>query len=151
MRRLLDIPTLSVKRDVGGSDTYFLSGCQIVGMTNAQNVGNRVRALRDLQPAKFTQYDLAATVGVARSTIASIERGHDSGGVRTMIAIADHFKVPLDWLLCRTVPTGGPLVGKFVDDPDELAWLAFWRDVPEADRDALFRALRIPRSDDRAA
>lgn len=112
-------------------------------MTKFQAIGRRVKKLRESARPKETQDGLAAAVGVGRSTIGMIETGKDGGGIDTMIAIADHYKVPLDWLVCRRVPAGGPLAGQFVDDPNELAWLDFWRGIPEQDRDALFRALQI--------
>ena len=84
--------------------------------------------MKDLrQKAGEGQEDLAAVADVTRSTIAGIETGRDQGGLATMVAIADHYKVPLDWLLCRKVPPGGPPLGQFVDSPDEVAWVLFWR------------------------
>lgn len=149
MTRLSDIPTPTVNRIVGTSDFYFLACWHTVGMTNMKAIGARVRALRKGQPDKVTQNDLAEIIGVSRSTIAGIEAGSDRGGIETMIAIADHFKVPLDWLVCRTPPEDGPLVGNFVDDPDKLAWLAFWDKVAPGDRPALFSILQIAKPDRR--
>lgn len=120
-------------------------------MTKFQAIGHRVKKLRKAVRPKETQDDLAAAVGVSRSTIGMIEAGKDGGGIATMIAIADHYKVPLDWLVCRRVPEGGPLAGQFVDDLNELAWLDFWRGIPEEHRDALFRALQIRRDQDKTA
>ena len=105
-------------------------------------VGARVRKLREA--AREVQEDLAAICEVSRSTIAGIESGADRGGLVTMLAIADHYKVPLDWLLCRRVPPGGPAVGCLVDRPDQLALLAFWESLSEIERHAAVGLLRIP-------
>lgn len=109
-------------------------------MTNMRERGQRVREMRER--AGLTQVDLAEIIGVKRSTIAGIETGGDSAGLKTAIALADYFKVPMDWLLSRKPPTGGPLVGDFVDDPDELAWLSFWRDMDRGERIGLLAFLR---------
>lgn len=114
-------------------------------MTNFAAVGARLKKLRKQKKPRETQEDLAAAVGVTRSTIAGIESGGDGGGLDTMIAIADYYKVPMDWLLCRKVPPGGPLVGKFVDDPDELAIADFWAGLNDGERATMLRLLRIDR------
>jgi putative transcriptional regulator len=106
-------------------------------------IGRRVRKLRE--EADEVQEDLAAAVGVTRPTIAGIEGGKDQGGLKTMVAIADHYKVPLDWLLCRDVPPGGPTVGKFIDRPDQIAWSNFWDSLTGPERMAVVSLLRIPR------
>lgn len=115
-------------------------------MSKLAEIGRRFRSLR----AKgVTQEALAAEIGVSRSMIAGVETGGDWPGLQATIAFADHFKVPLDWLLCRKPPAGGPLVGQFVDDGDELAFLNFWRGLTDAERTAALSLLRIDR--DRAA
>ncbi len=134
---------------VGATDAKLQGAVQIVGMTNLHAIGRRVKQLRK-QRGLSSQDDLAAEIGVSRSAIAGIEAGSDRGGLETMVAIADYFKVPLDWLLCRKPPPGGPLAGQFVDDPDELAWLDFWRDLDRDDKVAVTRLLRVP-GFDRAA
>lgn len=127
---------------VGSLDTSLGHINQTGGMSSSKASGRRVRELREAEG--LVQEDLAAIIGVSRSTIAGIETGGDRGGISTMIAIADHYKVPLDWLLCRSVPPGGPPVGQFVDSPDKLAWLHFWDSLSPSDRHSVIRALRIP-------
>lgn len=109
-------------------------------LTNAKAIGKRVVVLR--KQLGLTQAELAEAIGIARSTLGEIETGTDSGGLTSMIALADYFKVPLDWLLCRRPPPGGPVVGRFVDQPDELAWLAVWVDMNPNKRDAVLSLLR---------
>lgn len=111
--------------------------------TNLKAIGRRIAELRD--GAGLTQEALASDIGVKRSTIANIETGGDRAGIVSIVALADYFKVPLDWLLCRKPPLGGPAVGKFVDDPDELAWLRFWEDMDEPERRAVTVTLGINR------
>jgi transcriptional regulator with XRE-family HTH domain len=111
-------------------------------MSSAKNIGRRIVELR--KTAKLTQDDLAVAIGLSRSTIAGIESGGASAGFQSMVAIADYFKVPLDWLVGRRCPTGGPLVTQIVDDPDELAWLSFWRNLDDRRREAMLMVLQIP-------
>jgi transcriptional regulator with XRE-family HTH domain len=116
-------------------------------VTNLKAIGARVKSLRKAQPGRNNQDDLAAMIGTSRSTIAGIEAGTDRGGIEIMIALADYFKVPMDWLLCRDLPAGGPLAGQFVNNPDELSWLAFWRALSVPDRKAVTRLLHISGDD----
>lgn len=111
-------------------------------MNKLKAIGRRIAGLR--RDARMTQTDLATAVGVTRSIIGEIEGGTQPGGLDTMIALADQFKVPLDWLLLREVPPGGPLVGKFVDDPDELAWVAFLSRLSPEERSVAARMLGLP-------
>ena len=127
---------------VGFADTLKSLTVQTAPMGDSKTSGRRVRELREAEG--LVQEELAAIIGVSRSTIAGIETGGDRGGIVTMVAIADHYKVPLDWLLGRKVPPGGPPVGQFVDSPDKLAWLQFWDSLDAADRRAVLRMLRIP-------
>ena len=91
-------------------------------MSHNKRIGDRLAALR----GKQTQEDLAAATGLSRSSIASIETGSQSIGMQSAITLADYFKVPLDYLLCRRVPPGGPLTGQFVEDRNILALIRFW-------------------------
>ena len=143
MRRNIRHDEAAVNRQsVGKSDPVIPGPAQGVGMTNLKETGRRVREMRDA--AKLTQADLGAIVGVTRSAIAGIETGGDRAGIMTAIALADYFKVPLDWLLSRKPPPGGPLVGQFVESRDKLALLRFWESLDTPDRRALIRTLRIP-------
>lgn len=136
------ISTESSSRFVGMFDTRVCTVGHNAFVTNLKAIGRRVAELR--RARDLTQDELADIIGVARGTIGSIETGGNRGGIVTTIAIADYFKVPMDWLLCREVPAGGPLAGQFVDRPDELAWIAFWRGLSPSDRVAAVKMLRIP-------
>jgi len=105
-------------------------------------IGVRLAQLRE--NAGETQEQTAAATGYSRSTIANIEAGTQQIGLQAALALADHFRVPMDYLLCRVVPPGGPLVGKFLEDRDVLALVGFWESLNDSDRQAVVRLLRIP-------
>jgi transcriptional regulator with XRE-family HTH domain len=106
-----------------------------------KQIGDRIRRLREA--AHEVQEDLAAAVGVSRPTINGIENGKEGGSLRTMLAIADHYNVPLDWLLGRRLQPGAPLFGKLIEDPNELALIGFWRSLSPAKRVAVADLLHI--------
>jgi transcriptional regulator with XRE-family HTH domain len=118
-------------------------------MTNLKAVGHRVRELRRAEG--LAQEELAAAIGVSRSTIAGIETGGDRGGIETMIAIADHYKVPMDWLLCRATPSGAPATGKLVYRPDQIAILDYWDSLAFDEKQAVVKTLRIRVPSEKAA
>lgn len=130
---------------VGGTDTESLKANQSEDMTSLKTIGARIRELRRAEG--IGQEELAAIIGISRSTLAGIETGGDRGGIETMIAIADHYKIPLDWLLDRKLPPGTPPVGKLIYRPDEILINDIWHKLPvqfkEAWRDALI-ALGTP-------
>jgi transcriptional regulator with XRE-family HTH domain len=111
-------------------------------MGNLRDTGRRIAALRT--GMGLGQAELAAEIGVTRSAIANVETGGDRAGILLLTALADYFKVPLDWLVGRRVPPGGPVVGQFVNDADELAWVDFWRKLNDADRASATRLLNVP-------
>lgn len=112
------------------------------GMANAKIIGRRIAKLRSDRGE--TQEVTADATGISRSTLGNIETGGDAIGLVTAVALADYFKVPLDYLLCRNVPSGGPLVGKFVENRDELALLRFWGSLDLDERRTVTKLLNIP-------
>lgn len=106
--------------------------------------GARLRALR--RRHRIRQEDLAAAVGVSRPHVSMIENDRDLPGRETLAAFADYFRVSIDYILKGTdAPTDAPDSPKLVDDPDELAWLGFWKDLGEDERRlALFMLKRPP-------
>jgi transcriptional regulator with XRE-family HTH domain len=112
-------------------------------MTDLKATGGRIRKLR--LAAGLSQPELATALGLSsRSTIAGIETGADRAGIELMIAIADYFKVPMDWLLGRDVPPGSPTVGKLIERPDEIAVIDFWHSLTVNEKKAVVTTLRIP-------
>lgn len=136
-------PDSKVKRLLSAGPAHGVGkSVSLMSMNKLKKIGRRVAGLR--KDKDLTQIEAAIAIGIARSTLGEIEIGSEQGGIDSMIAIADYFKVPMDWLLCRTVPPGGPLVGKFVDEPDVLAWINFWENLSDIDRNAAIKLLRIP-------
>lgn len=130
---------------VGGTDHLPYWFWHIDGMTNLEAMGKRIRELRRL--AHMTQDQLAAELGISRSTLAGVELGKDRLGIESTIATADYFKVPMDWLIGRRVPAGGPLSAQFFEDGDELGLVKYWRSLPLEKRRAMAAMLDFPTSD----
>ncbi len=61
--------------------------------------GNRLSDL--LVSSDTTQRELARQIGVSNATISRIISGDGNAMLKTVIAIADHFSVDLDWLVGR--------------------------------------------------
>lgn len=118
-------------------------------MSGGSGLGTIVRALR--KERGLTQADLAAAIGIARSTIAGIERGHYMPGRESLIALADFFRVPVEELGHGVARPRPPRDSEVVDDPNELAWLRFWRALTLDQRSALFSRIDIPKRNDTAA
>ena len=111
-------------------------------MTDLQTrIGQRVRLLR--KTVGLTQKQVAAATGLTRPRITAIEQGA-AGGLNTMLALAELFVVPLDYLLCREVPPGGPLQTRVVYRPDEVEILDFWHSLSFDQKKALVRSLALP-------
>lgn len=62
-------------------------------------LGDRLYELRTEK--QFTQAEMAMMIGVARTTYASYESGQNEPDIKTLIAIANIFKVSLDYLVNR--------------------------------------------------
>ena len=110
-------------------------------MHDLKAIGRRITEMR--KEEGLTQEELAKLVGRGRGAIAGIEIGKDRGGIVLMTRLAAHFKVSLDWLIGYRVPPGGPLVGRFVDQPDQLALLRFWESLSGEEKRAVAMMLRI--------
>ena len=73
-----------------------------------KTLGEKIKRLRN----KLTQEELAAILGVDRSTLASWEVNRREPDIATLRRIADFFGVSIDWLVGhaagkRTVPASG--------------------------------------------
>ena len=60
----------------------------------------RVRQLR--KDKKETQAQVAAALGIQERHYQRFELGENLPGFANLIALADHFEVTLDYLMCRT-------------------------------------------------
>ena len=79
-------------------------------------VGQQIARLRD--SLVETQVATAAAVGIDRATLANIEAGYDAIELGTANALAGHFDVSLDHLLCHEVSPEQQLVDTMSDQPD---------------------------------
>lgn len=66
----------------------------------AIKIGNRVKSIREAK--HLSQSDLAARLGIDRSTLARYELGSRMTNIMVLWDIADCLEVSLDELTCRT-------------------------------------------------
>lgn len=109
-------------------------------MLDHKKVGACVRKFRKM--AGLTQAELADAVGLSRPAITSLEAGRWPTRFETMCDLADVLLVPLDVLVGRAPPSGGPLVSHFVHDPEELRLLDLWRLFPPNEKIVFFRMMQ---------
>jgi len=62
-----------------------------------EEIADRFRELRS--QSGVSQKDFASSIGLSHTVIAEIERGGREPSRKVMIALADKYKVSLDWLL----------------------------------------------------
>ena len=124
------------------SDYLSKSDGQRIYLMNLRAIGARVRQLR--KHAGIPQEELAEALRISRSTIAGIETGRERGGIEILLSIADHFNVPMDWLLARGQSLGSPPRGQLVERPDEIAILNFWHSLTIKEKHAVAKMLRVP-------
>lgn len=113
-------------------------------MTNPTTPGQRIKALRAQVP-KLSAAVVAESVGISRTHLSMIENDGDLPGRETLKAIADYFKVSVNYLLDGGDATPEPPnTREVVEDPDELALLSFWRTLDPDDRRAVSKMLGFP-------
>src|SRR4029077_6594487 len=135
-------------RSVGASNTTDWKFRQIGEVNESGSLGQLVKTLR--RGHGLNQIDLAEAIGVARSTIAGIERGHYMPGRETLNALADFFKVSLDELR-KVVPPRKVVAGELVNVPDELALLNMWLSMSPATRYQFLLRAHVPHKGDGAS
>lgn len=101
-------------------------------------LGNRLRTLR--RERRITQSDVASAVGVSRSHLATIERGHDNPGRETLMALADFFGVSMDWLAAAP---GRAISGDDIraQNHEEALLLSAFRRLPKDEAEPLLKML----------
>ncbi|MEW6016463.1 MAG: helix-turn-helix transcriptional regulator [Pseudomonadota bacterium] len=62
-------------------------------------IGDKLRELR--MALDKTQAEVAEAVGISRSYLAGLERGHERPSVDVTLRLADFFRVSIDYLLGR--------------------------------------------------
>lgn len=106
--------------------------------------GKRIKALRK-RVKGLTADTVADSVGVSRSHMSMIENDGDLPGRETLAAIATFFKVSIDYILNGSdAAPEPPATREFVEDPDELALLHFWRTLDDADRRLMLKMIGYP-------
>lgn len=105
-------------------------------MTPQPTYGPRIKQLRAAK--KEVQAELAAALDVSRSHITNIENGKDAASLETLIAIATHYGVSLDWLICGV----GSMEAE-VMTPQERALLTFYRDLPAQARENVIKLFQV--------
>jgi len=116
---------------------------------HAASFGRLIKVLRKRK--QLTQIELATEIGVARSTIAGIERGNYMPGRETLAALADFFHITIDEMRHGMPGPGAPSPRQIIDDPNELAWVEFWRGMTDEQRTLMCRLLSIPERNHTAA
>ena len=126
--------------------------CKVPLMTKQpKRLGDRLKALRRARRG-LTGEDAAAAIGISRSTLASIENGHDLPKRATLFAIAKFYGVTPEFLVSGGRPApASPNPGEVVKNPNELALLEFWRGLSAEDRELFTRMLAWPHRDSEAA
>lgn len=112
----------------------------------ATTFAQRVATLR--RERGITQVDAATAIGISRSYLAGIEAGKSLPGRETLIAIAAFYGVEVG-SLTGDLPASLPRGGEFVEDPDELALLRFWRALNGSERAMVTRLMAPPKSTER--
>ncbi len=64
-----------------------------------QEIGKRIRAVREERSPKITQSELAELLGVERTSISNIEQGVQRATVHLLYVLAERLQVSLDKLL----------------------------------------------------
>lgn len=88
---------------------------------------NAIRKLRD--DRNLTQEELADLVGTSFQQISRLENGNRKLSQEWMHRIGRALGVPP-----ATLMETPEMVGEFVDDPDELAWLRLYREMTPDER-----------------
>lgn len=102
--------------------------------------GARLKALR--KERHLTQEDVAVEIGIKRNYISEIENGKELPGRETLAAFADFYDVTVDYILKGDIAAPpSPMTPKFVEDPDELALLSFWKSLLPEERRLMIKLL----------
>lgn len=141
-------PTMAVKQNVCRFDTGAPDSGDGADMERSprksrlkKSRGPFGQRLRDLRIARgLTQEELGAEIGTSRSHIAGMETAADPPGRETLHALATFFAVSMDFLQAGI--THAPQDGRFVNDPEQLAWLDLWGAIHPSERPHIMRILR---------
>lgn len=88
-------------------------------------LATRLRQLRRAHGG--SQAEVAEAIGISRSYLAGIEAGSEWPGRETLAAFAVFYGISVDQLYAALPAPGLPKAGEFINRPNELALLHFWR------------------------
>nr|WP_297175158.1 helix-turn-helix domain-containing protein [uncultured Agathobaculum sp.] len=102
---------------------------------------NKLRIVRDSDPRKLTQKDIAAFLGVDRSTYNKYETGDSEPNFDTICRLADFFGVSVEYLMGRPGATKRPLTSEDMSGLTEkqIKILELMGELPEQDQDDLLQ------------
>jgi transcriptional regulator with XRE-family HTH domain len=95
-------------------------------MHGHSSLSNRLKDLRGER--QLSQVEVSEAVGMSRSYLAGIERGHALPGRETLVALANYYDVSLDWL---TSGEGDRRPARALNEEEALILYAFRRLPPE--------------------
>lgn len=102
------------------------------------SIGRRILAAR--LTLNLTQADLSRSIGLTRSSVANIERGHQHPPLHVLLLIATELKLSLSDLLSIDNGTNGALVVKLLAESSQSRQRAYtrgWNDCVSAMRQAV--------------
>lgn len=130
-----------IKKVVGALTPDQRPPRHVDGIVDKQPIGRRLAELR--RAAGLRQEDVAAAVGISRSHLAGMEKRHDNPGRATVTALASFYGVSVDFLINgEGAAPPPPQARQFIEDPDELALIAFWRSLSLDQRGFMLNMLR---------
>ena len=101
-------------------------------MKNKSKFSDNLTALRKGQ--KLTLAQLGDILGIKNQSVSAMEKGKNVPSYDTLLALADYFNVPLDYLVGRDVSSGCP---QPTVTPDEFALVEKIRALPPEKRRAI--------------
>lgn len=101
----------------------------------SKEVGARLKALR--LKAGLKQAEVAAAIGVERSTLTGNETGAAMPGREAMANLARFYGVSIDYLERGTPPVGDNESGETIQNVSEASLVRFWRILDSGQKDRL--------------
>lgn len=102
------------------------------------SIGRRILSAR--RALNLTQTELGSSIGLTRSSVANIERGHQRPPLHVLLLIATELKLSLSDLLSIDNGTNGALVVKLLAESSQSRQRAYtrgWNDCVSAMRQAV--------------
>ena len=94
---------------------------------------------------KKTQGEIAETLDVTQQTVQIWEKGEHTPKITTLVKVARHFHVTIDWLL--GIDTAAPIIEKYSDGEKYL--ISLYRQLNTDDKDVLLGIVNVMLSKDK--